>query len=52
MSKYSVLAARLQKELMAIQLVVETATSQIEKAKSSGDRDYALAAVFSLPAFL
>ncbi len=51
MSKYNVLASRLQKELTAIQLVVETATSQIEKAKSSGDRDYALAAAFSLQNF-
>ena len=51
MSKYNVLAARLQKELNSIQVVVETAISQIEKAQSSGDRDYALAAAFSLQNF-
>lgn len=51
MSKYNVLAARLQKELNSIQIVVETATSQIEKAKCSGDQDYALAAAFSLQNF-
>ena len=44
MSKYGVLAARLQKELSTIQLVVQAATPQVDKAKRTGDRDYLQAA--------
>ena len=51
MSKYGVLAARLQKELSAIQLVVQAATSQVDKAKRTGDHDYLQAAAFSLQNF-
>lgn len=51
MSKYGVLAARIQKELDLIQVTVKAASSQLEKAKQTGDRDYLQAAVLSLQNF-
>ena len=51
MSKYGVLAARIQKELDLIQVTVNAASSQLEKAKQTGDRDYLQAAVLSLQDF-
>jgi uncharacterized protein YutE (UPF0331/DUF86 family) len=51
MSKYSVLVARLNKELTKIQTAVQTASSQATKAKNTGDLDYLQAAALSLQNF-
>ncbi len=51
MSKYSVLVARLNQELTKIQTVVQTAVSQANKAKNTGDLDYLQAAALSLQNF-
>lgn len=51
MSKYSVLIARLNKELTKIQTVVQTAISQANKAQNTGDLDYLQAAALSLQNF-
>jgi len=51
MSKYSVLASRLNKELIKIETVVQTAASQAAKAKQTGDADYLQAAALSLQNF-
>jgi hypothetical protein len=51
MSKYGVLAARIQKELELIRVTVNGASSQLEKAKQTGDRDYLQAAALSLQNF-
>jgi len=51
MSQYSVLIARLNKELSKIQTTVETAVSQATKAKHTGDLDYLQAAALSLQNF-
>ena len=51
MSQYGVLAARIKKELELIQVTVNTASSQLEKAKQTGDRDYLQAAALSLQNF-
>lgn len=51
MSKYSVLVARLNKELTKIQATVQTAVSQVNKAKKTDDLDYLLAAALSLQNF-
>ena len=51
MSKYGVLVARIQKELDQIESTVESANSQIEKAKRTGDRDYFQAVALSLQNF-
>ncbi|NJK51818.1 MAG: hypothetical protein HC936_01665 [Leptolyngbyaceae cyanobacterium SU_3_3] len=40
MSKYSVLAARLKKELTKVQTTVQAAVVQANKAKDTGDLDY------------
>jgi hypothetical protein len=40
MSKYSVLIARLHKELTKIQVIAEAAVSQTNKAKSTEDVGY------------
>ena len=50
MSKYSVLVARLKKELTQIDQAVQAA-SQAKKAKATGDMDYLQAAAFSLQNF-
>jgi Protein of unknown function (DUF4058) len=39
MSKYSVLVARLNRELVKIQIVVQTAVTQVNKADNTGDLD-------------
>lgn len=51
MSQYGVLAARIQKELDLIRGTVNIASSQLEKAKQTGDRDYLQAAALSLQNF-
>lgn len=51
MSRYRVLVARLNKELTNIQAVVQTAVSQVNKAKNTGDLDYLQAAALSLQNF-
>ena len=51
MSKYGVLVARIQKELDQIRSTVESANSQVEKAKRTGDPDYFQAAALSLQNF-
>lgn len=51
MSRYSVLVARLNKELTKIETVVQAATSQAAKAKKTGDADYLQAAALSLQNF-
>ncbi|MCU0568674.1 MAG: hypothetical protein MUF49_19010 [Oculatellaceae cyanobacterium Prado106] len=51
MSQYNVLIARLNQELTKIQAVVDTAVSQLNKAKSTGDLDYLQAAALSLQNF-
>jgi len=51
MSRYSVLVARLNKELAKIQTVVQAAVSQASKAKKTGDIDYLQAAALSLQNF-
>jgi uncharacterized protein YutE (UPF0331/DUF86 family) len=51
MSKYGVLAARIQKELDLIRATVNVASSQLDKAKQTGDRDYLQAAALSLQNF-
>ncbi len=51
MSRYTVLVARVQKELDQIDSTVKSASSQIEKAKKTGDRDYVQAAALSLQNF-
>jgi hypothetical protein len=51
MSKYSVLVARLGKEMTKIQASVQTAISQANKAKNTGDLDYLQAAALSLQNF-
>lgn len=51
MSKYSVLVARLNKELTKIQTATQTAVSQANKAKNTGDLDYLQAAALSLQNF-
>ena len=51
MSKYGVVAARIQKELDLIRATVNVASSQLEKAKRTGDRDYLQAAALSLQNF-
>lgn len=51
MSKYSVLVARLNKELEKIQTAVQAAISQANKAKNTGDLDYLQAAALSLQNF-
>lgn len=51
MSQYSVLVARLNKELSKIETTVETAVSQATKAKNTGDVDYLQAAALSLQNF-
>ena len=51
MSKYSVLVARLKKELTQIDQAVQAAASQAKKAKTTGDADYLQAAAFSLQNF-
>jgi hypothetical protein len=40
MSKYRVLVAKLNMELAKIQTVAQTAVSQANKAKNTGDLDY------------
>jgi uncharacterized protein YutE (UPF0331/DUF86 family) len=51
MSRYSVLVARLNRELTKIQVAVQTAVSQANKAKTTGDLDYLQAAALSLQNF-
>ena len=51
MSQYSVLAARLQQDLVQIKTVVESAVSQADKADKVGDLDYLQAAALSLQNF-
>lgn len=51
MSRYSVLIAKSQNELIKIAGTVQSALSQSEKAKNTGDKDYWLAAAFSLQNF-
>ncbi|MDX2240087.1 MAG: hypothetical protein NW224_05320 [Leptolyngbyaceae cyanobacterium bins.302] len=51
MSKYNVLIARLNKEVAKIQIVVQAAVSQADKAKKTGDSDYLLAAALSVQNF-
>lgn len=51
MSKYSVLVARLNKELTKIQTAVQAAVSQATKAKNTGDLDYLQAAALSIQNF-
>lgn len=51
MSRYSVLVARLNKELAKIQTVVQIAISQANKAQNTGDVDYLQAAALSLQNF-
>jgi hypothetical protein len=51
MSRYGVLAARIQQELAQIQTTVAAAISQIEKAQRTGDRGYVQAAALSLQNF-
>ncbi|MGB3614423.1 MAG: hypothetical protein WBA10_11585 [Elainellaceae cyanobacterium] len=48
MSRYGVLAARLQNERTRLDKVVETAVGQAEKAKRIGDADFLQAAALSL----
>lgn len=51
MSRYSVLVARLNKELTKIQTSVQSAVSQATKAKNTGDLDYLQAAALSMQNF-
>lgn len=51
MSKHSVLAARLQKDLAQIDKAVQAAISQVGKAEATGDPDYLQAAALSLQNF-
>ena len=51
MSKYSVLVARLYKELTKIQTAVQAAVSQATKANNTGDLDYLQAAALSVQNF-
>lgn len=51
MSKYSVLAARLRKDLPQIVKAVQAAVSQTAKAQATGDPDYYQAAALSLQNF-
>jgi uncharacterized protein YutE (UPF0331/DUF86 family) len=51
MSKYNVLVARLNQELAKIQTAVQSAVSQANKAKTTGDLDYLQAAALSLQNF-
>jgi uncharacterized protein YutE (UPF0331/DUF86 family) len=51
MSRYSVLVARLNKELAKIQTAVQSAVSQANKAQNTGDLDYLQAAALSLQNF-
>ena len=51
MSKYSVLAARLRKDLTQVDKAVQAAISQAKKAKATGDSDYLQAAALSLQNF-
>lgn len=51
MSKYSVLTARLNQELTKIEIAVQAAASQSDKAKKTGDLDYLQAAALSLQNF-
>ncbi len=51
MSKYSVLAARLGKDLPQIDKAVQAAVSQVAKAQATGDHDYYQAAALSLQNF-
>lgn len=51
MNQYRVLAARLNKDLEQIQIVVESAVAQVNKADKTGDLDYLKAAAFSLQNF-
>lgn len=51
MSKYSVLAARLKKDLAQVDKAVQAAVSQAKKATATGDADYLQAAALSLQNF-
>ncbi|OLP15360.1 hypothetical protein BST81_26810 [Leptolyngbya sp. 'hensonii'] len=51
MSQYNILVARLQNELSKIQTAVQSATSQANKARTTGDSDYLQAAALSLQNF-
>lgn len=51
MSRYSILVARLNKELTKIQTAVQSAVSQADKARNTGDLDYLQAAALSLQIF-
>lgn len=51
MSRYSVLVARLNRELAKIQTVVQSAISQVNKGINTGDSDYFQAAALSLQNF-
>ena len=51
MSKYSVLAARLKKDLAQVDKAVQAAMSQAKKATATGDTDYLQAAALSLQNF-
>ena len=51
MTRYTVLAAKLQNELIKVRTAVRSALSQAEKSKNTGDNDFLIAAAFSLQNF-